>query len=460
MTTQQRTTHWDVSQAAASLNELAYFERASAHVIAGWLPKIPDMDLKVELAQHFYQHIDRATQLRKRLTGLLRTDGVELPVRHGWQRILKRIDAASNLGSMFAGLYQVILPRIRNLYNQHTTSTAPVGDLPSIRLIAHLFTDVDTQCAWGMVVSRRFASTSDLQSFLHELEILWESRSDGPDLTVSDALWQPLDRVPIAARSKDLVRCDPGSLGLLTADSVHDPRDVGIFLHSDLDEEYTTLELMARNSYEHPDMPWQFHVDMARQVSDEARHALMISQLMESRGFHYGDFPINIGSYDGLYQFEPCIPGSRKELLWRMLIRQTFMEGLALDSLALEVKRRSAAGQHDIVRTLDFILRDEAFHVASGLRWSAHLLGDDRRAVLQERYESLTYFTKRAEALRAAFVENNVEKAMGELAIIEEGKRRRGGKPPERTLNRKGRIQAGFSDDDILQVLMWGYATE
>jgi len=83
-----------------------------------------------------------------------------------------------------------------------------------------------------------------------------------------------------------------------------------------------------------------------------------------------------------------------------------------------------------------------------------------RRALLQERYEALTCYTDAAEALRARFVENNLERAMAELDILEEGKRRRGGKPPDRPVNRVGRLQAGLNDEDILQVLSWGYATE
>ena len=32
-----------------------------------------------------------------------------------------------------------------------------------------------------------------------------------------------------------------------------------------MDAELCAAELMARNSHEHPEMPWDFHVDMARQ---------------------------------------------------------------------------------------------------------------------------------------------------------------------------------------------------
>ena len=40
-----------------------------------------------------------------------------------------------------------------------------------------------------------------------------------------------------------------------------------------MDAELTAAELMARNSHEYPEMPWDFHVDMARQTWDELRHA-------------------------------------------------------------------------------------------------------------------------------------------------------------------------------------------
>lgn len=451
---------WDVTRAVASLNELAYFERAAAHVLAGWIPRIPDMAIKVELGQRLYQAIDRATQLRTRLYGLTRANAADLPVPQGWQLVMRHVDSAPDGSAMLEGLSHAIWPRLIELYRRHVTSTDPLGDDASVHLISGFLPDVSSTLEWGLAALKGAPATPAAPAFLEEAETLWEARAQGSDLPFSDSLWQPLDRFPAAARPASLERCEPGSLGILTVDSVREPVDVGKFLHSDLDEEYTTLELMARNSYEHPDMPWQFHVDMARQASDEARHALMVLGCLRDRGFSYGAFPISTGSYDGLYQFAPCEPGSRKELLWRMLIRQTFMEGLALDSLAHDIKRRAGAGQDDIVRALDYILRDEVFHVQSGMRWAAHLIGDDRRAILQERYEAWTFYTAAAEAVRAQFAENNLEKAMAELDVLEEGKRRRGGKPVDRPLNRIGRLQAGLNDDDILQVLSWGYATE
>jgi uncharacterized ferritin-like protein (DUF455 family) len=417
------------------------------------------MSLKVGLAHHLHTAMERATQLRARVVGLTRATAEDLPVRQGCQTVMKHLDEAPEVTVLLAGFIRILRSLIA-LYKHHLETTDIVGDAESNRLISAVLPGVTSTLVYLSEALQNTPSTSDLTAFTEKTDALWNSRESGSSLLFRDSIWLPITRVRAVARPDGLNRCEPGSLGLMTIDPVGDREDVAKFLHADLDEEYTTLELMARNSYEHPDMPWQFHVDMTRQVADEARHAVMMLNLLESRGFHYGDFDIYTGSYEGLYEFGPCDAGSRKELLWRMLIRQTFMEGLALDSLADNIPKRAAADQHDIAHALDYILRDEVFHVQSGTRWSAYLIGEDHRAMLQERYEAITWFTKAAEAVRVKFAEKNPEKAMAELVTIQEGKRRRGGKRPDRPLNRIGRLQAGQNEDDILQVLSWGYATE
>jgi uncharacterized ferritin-like protein (DUF455 family) len=273
-------------------------------------------------------------------------------------------------------------------------------------------------------------------------------------------LWDPIDRVPAAVRPDGLRSLQPGSLGVLAVDPLNDPTGVGMFLHKELDEEYTTLELIARNSYEHPTMPWAFHQAMARQASDEARHAMIITRLMSARGFRHGDFPVSTASYDGLYEFAPCEPGSRKELLWRMLIRQTFEEGLAIDNLAFEIERRKAAGQEDIATGLEYILRDEVFHARSGLHWSKQLVGPEPDAMLRERELAIGHFSSVAEAARERYVLEHLDEALDELAAVQAAKAGRGGNAPDRPLNRTGRRQAGYSDEDIGQVVSWGFATD
>jgi uncharacterized ferritin-like protein (DUF455 family) len=371
--------------------------------------------------------------------------------------VLSHLDRAQTPAKLVAGIYRWLYPRLIELYETHLRKADPDGDRASVELIRSFLSPMRQDRLEGLSLS---TERDSYKRWICEIEALWSARITGEPLSLENGLWAPVDRVPAAARPEGSRFSRPGSLGLLPVDPLHDERDIGMLLHKELDEEYATLELIARNSYEHPDMPWAFHRDMARQVSDEARHAIMIERLMTARGFRHGDFALSTSSYDGIYAFEPCEAGSRRELLWRILIRQTFMEGLAIDHLAYEIERRRSVGQTDIATVFDYILRDEVFHAQSGLRWSRELLGSDAGAALKELAEAMRHFTARAEAVREVFVMDNLGEALRELATIEVGKERRGGKLPDRRLYRTGRQQAGYTEDDILQILAWGYADD
>jgi len=420
---------------------------------------MPAFDAKLAFGMQMHRAMERATSLRARVNGLTHATASEATVASGWRIVLSRVDRAPAPALLLTAICRLLYPCLIALYETHLREADPDGDRASIEFIRPHLTTLKAEMQEGLSLLRATRGGED-RIWSREIEELWNARATGDPLAFADWLWRPVDRVRAAARPDGLRFAVSGSLGLLPVDPLHDPRDVGMFLHKELDEEYTTLELMARNSYEHPDMPWAFHRDITRQASDEARHAMMITRLMTKRGIRHGDFQISTSSYDGIYEFEPCAIGSRQELLWRMLIRQTFMEGLAVDNLAYEIARRRSAGQTDIASVFEYILRDEVFHAQSGLRWSREILGPDPGAMLEAREQAIRYFTTQAEGAREAFVVENLDAAMVELAAIQAGQERRGGRRPERPLNRVGRLRAGYTDDDVRQVVALGFADD
>lgn len=450
---------WSPAEAASSLAGLAFLERALAHILAGWAVKTPAFESKLLFATQMHRAMERATQWRSRIHGLCHAVAAEPRLPKGWQAALKHIDASPDPDAVVMAIHGKLYPCLIEMCEAHARGTDATGDRASLELIRSFLPALRAERRDGLSIlpwsKRAKARTCD-----STFEELWTTCENGEPLSLEQLLWEPLDRVPAAARPEGSRFSPTGSLGLLPADPLHNQGDLAIFLHKELDEEFTTLELMARNSYEHPSMPWNFHRDMARQASDEARHARMIERLMQARGIRHGQFEISVASYDGLYEFEPCETGSRKELLWRMLIRQTFMEGLAVDHLAFDIERRKRAGQSDIAHVFEYILRDEVFHAQSGLRWSHEILGSDRASLVEARREAFDYFTSRAEAARERFVMENLDAAMAELAAIEAVKAARGSKRPETPLNRIGRKQAGYGEDDINQIVTWGFASD
>src|SRR5213079_2517032 len=118
------------------------------------------------LGQHVYLAMDRATQLRTRLGGLMRATGLELPVKQGWQLVMKRVDAAPDTASLLAGLYQVVLPRLIELYRAHAASTDPVGDRPSLRLVNSILPDIEAQLTWGLATLRQTQASPETEAFV------------------------------------------------------------------------------------------------------------------------------------------------------------------------------------------------------------------------------------------------------------------------------------------------------
>jgi len=453
---------WSPVQAASSLAGLAFLERALAHILGGWAVKMSAFEAKLLFVTQMHRAMERATQWRSRIHGLCHAVAAEPRLPKGWQTALKHIDASPDPETLVMAVHGLLYPRLIEMCEAHARDADADGDRASLDLIASVLPALRAERRDGLsLVPWSKRARAKARTGRGTFEGLWTARENGEPLPLEQLLWEPLDRVPAAVRPEGSRFSPSGSLGLLPADPLHNASDLAILLHKELDEEFTTLELMARNSYEHPSMPWSFHRDMARQAFDEARHARMIERLMQARGIRHGQFEISTASYDGLYEFAPCETGSRKELLWRMLIRQTFMEGLAIDHLAFDIERRKKlAGQSDIAQVFEYILRDEVFHAQSGLRWSRELLGSDRAPLVDARREAFDYFTSRAEAARERFVMENPDAAMAELAAIEAVKGARGFKRSETPLNRIGRKQAGYGDDDIDQIVAWGFASD
>jgi hypothetical protein len=62
-------------------------------------------------------------------------------------------------------------------------------------------------------------------------------------------------------------------------------------MHGICGGEFQAMEAAGRTLYDFPDAPWEFQLDMARQVWDESRHAEIYIKLLEYVGSYYGEFP-------------------------------------------------------------------------------------------------------------------------------------------------------------------------
>ena len=162
-------------------------------------------------------------------------------------------------------------------------------------------------------------------------------------------------------------------MGHLRQGSRHDDRNIAGELNENVTAELCAMELLCRCSYEHPDQPWPWHMALARHISDEARDAAIFRRLLAQRGYDEEGLPQHATNYELSYAFPECEPGSKRELLWRLLMLCTVLEGLAIDKIPPEIATLDWLGQHDIARALDYISTDELYHAENGLRLTRQL---------------------------------------------------------------------------------------
>ena len=140
--------------------------------------------------------------------------------------------------------------------------------------------------------------------------------------------------------------------------------------------EMQAMEGAGRTVYDFPDAPWEFTMDMARQVWDESRHLEIYLRLLEHLGGYPGEFP-------------------ETTILWRCACAEDAaarvagvnrgLEGLACDVFNQLVHIARKMSDPVLERAVDFVLADEITHVRMGSKWLTKLTEGDperrRRAV-------------------------------------------------------------------------------
>ena len=140
--------------------------------------------------------------------------------------------------------------------------------------------------------------------------------------------------------------------------------------------EMQAMEGAGRTVYDFPDAPWEFSLDMARQVWDESRHVEIYIRLLEHLDGYIGEFP-------------------ETTILWRCACAEDAaarvaglnrgLEGLACDVFNQLVYIGKKIGDPILERAVDFVLADEITHVRMGSKWLTKLTEGDaerrRRAI-------------------------------------------------------------------------------
>ncbi|MGH7932182.1 MAG: DUF455 family protein [Candidatus Binataceae bacterium] len=139
-------------------------------------------------------------------------------------------------------------------------------------------------------------------------------------------------------------------------------------LHGIAAGEMQAMEAAGRTLFDFPDAPWEFQLDMARQVWDESRHTEIFSKLLEYVGSYLGEFPESEVLWSCTQVDDPAcrVAGINRGL-----------EGLACDVFEQIIRLAQRMGDPVIERAVDYVLADEITHVRMGSKWMRKLTEGD-----------------------------------------------------------------------------------
>jgi Protein of unknown function (DUF455) len=364
---------YDVDENAIRFSNYFHVLRELVHLSNGWLPLVGDFETKYRLGDHLHDDARAISKVRRRLYELRHPS--EYPGAPGEEltAFLERIGAAGDPREYIAIAYGEAKPVLIEAIRIHLDRLDPVSDEPSLRLLTQVLARQERHIGEQPVTGHRSpdSGTGGLED-LGGLEI--RLKAEPRPLRVMPPLEQP-------ARDGFVEVTEEGDPFLADELYVNDPElnhvpvepeEQRHFFHGLMDAELTAAELMARNSHEYPEMPWDFHVDMARQTWDELRHAKVHYLLMPTElGCRWGDYPVTFSYFRSIYAHD---------LLGRLALFNSTSEQKAMWRHSRRREVLTERGQEKVAMVFDYLLADEVPHVHNGARWGAHLLDGDEAA--------------------------------------------------------------------------------
>ena len=369
---------YDVDESAVRFSNYFHVLRELVHLGCGWLALEPRLEVKYALGDHLHDDARTVTKVKRRLYELRTPSDYPGAPADELASLLDRATGATSASDYLGIAYGNLKPRLIAALRIHLAGLDPVVDEPSLRLLTQMLHRQERHVAELPAQSSEAVDGEDLGALPVRLREVRALRVMAP---LVDPARDPY--VEITSEGDPFL----GRSLYVNGEENHvpiDPEEQRHFFHGLMDAELCAAELMARNSHEHPDMPWDFHVDMARQCWDEIRHAEVHDRLMAHElDCRWGDYPVGFAYFRSIYAYD---------LLGRLALFNGTSEQKAMWRHSHRRKVLIELGQERIARVFDYLLADEVPHVHNGKRWGTHLLGGDEaayRSKLRELREGL-----------------------------------------------------------------------
>jgi hypothetical protein len=348
----------------------------------------PIYELKMAFSLHAHYCAEHAAAWRERV-GEMREPplGLDVVPHAALDAFFDEILAAPETDALLLGVYECAVPVLRDALQRHMDETNRLVDHPSFRLCRFALIEVDEMIEFGRAAVSRLLSAERRRELADWSTLLQESLARAGNLDGSTPVTDVPARRLYSARPvvydkrprRDERFPDPYNMGVHAEAFLYDEQFPALpktlMMYYKRLREIDVPEMMASIIAETTGKPWEYTVDMTRQLWDEARHAMMGEVAFVRAGLDWRKY-VRVNFTWSLALNTQLKPLERHAVLY--FIEQGLMPKTGK---RFEWETGVASGDDFAAMIQDYDWADEVLHARIGRDWYVKAIGDPRKAV-------------------------------------------------------------------------------
>ena len=355
----------------------AWLKKRSMEAALYWICPTPEWEIKEALSLHAHLDADHAGMIRKRVSEMRNPmPRMDVSPDERLDRLFNEIMAAADSLEKLVGLYGVLHAELLAALREHLTHVNPVVDHPTRRMLQTIITEEEQIVTWGRAAIEELSATPEYEARAaawraHLQAYLQAAGGIFGDVPVPNSLPAPRAEGPY---QPDFFPQRDERFAMRW-NFVNPQRQVS--LNDELNAEERTLALMCRRVVEMDvaeymsriiaeakGEPWDYYVEMTRQLWDETRHAMMGEIYFEA---HNVDWRTTIAVHPGMSIRLTQAASIEDAHLVLYAIEQNLMPSATGKKHEYEI----SLDADDRLAALfqDYDWADEVLHVHTGRKW-------------------------------------------------------------------------------------------
>ena len=368
---------FSVDENVHRLVRLHWVEKRLMDIAVARLPATPEWEVKCALGLHLWQDGEHADAIRRRVSEMRSPPPpLDRPPDAALDAFLEELLRADDTTELVTGL-AFAHDALVAAYRDHLERSNPLVDQPTRRVLRFNLIEEEEAASWFEraldALTASDASARERANAWHEhLRAYLDAAGGIAGDVIADAATLPPPRatqpyVPDTTPRRDerftgVHQFDFPPQTVYNAPGVSaEERNLALLCRRAL--EMDVPETMASFMTERRDQPWDFYREYARQLWDEARHAMMGTVALTARGIDWTRLPLHVGF--SLRLNRHAEPLERQILLYA--IEQSLMPGDT--GKRFEYETAVAADDPLSAHFHDYDWADEVLHAQIGRRW-------------------------------------------------------------------------------------------